>query len=256
MRPPEAQDIHLWCIAPMLLEESSFALLSAEEQAHYQRIGAATVKQQYWQTRLGIRQLLSLYSPAVPPSAWQFRRNAHGRPELHAPALPFGLCFNISHTAGLIVIAVSASGAIGVDVERSDRNPRVLELAHRYFSTRELADLRALPSQRQGERFLRLWTLKEAYIKACGMGLAIPLDSFSFLLEKGDIDVAFAPVRGDEPGRWRFWQFALGENHLCALALRRDEHPDNYAVQVLHLQDWAQVEPIAATVLAASAGLS
>lgn len=256
MRPPEAQDIHLWCIAPTPPEAGSFTLLGAEEQAQYARIGAATVKQQYWQTRLGIRHILSLYAPDVAPSAWQFHRNAHGRPQLHAPELPFGLGFNISHTPGLIVIAVSASADVGVDVERGDRNPRVLELAHRYFSTRELADLRALAPQRQVERFLRLWTLKESYIKACGMGLAIPLDSFSFLLENGDIDVEFAPVRGDEPRRWRFWQFALGEDHLCALALGRDEHPENYAVQILHLQDWTQVKPMAARVLATSAGLS
>lgn len=250
MTPPDTQDIHLWCIAHTPPAEEQLALLSPDEREHFEGIGAATVKQQYWQTRLGIRRILSFYAPTVPLTRWRFVRNAHGRPELHTPVLPFDLRFNISHTAGLIVIAVTNGGEVGVDVEHTSRQPRVLDLAHRYFSTRELANLRALDAGQQLARFLHLWTLKEAYIKACGMGLAIPLDSFSFQLKHGGIDVEFASSREDKPARWRFWQIQLMNDYLAAIALARESHPDRYRLQVMQLQDWERVERVPVSLLA------
>lgn len=253
MTPPGIQDIHLWCIAHTPPSADQLALLSPDERAHFERIGAASVKQQYWQTRLGIRRILSFYAPSVAMTRWQFVRNAHGRPDLHTPELPFGLRFNISHTGGMIVIAVTSGGDIGVDVEHTSRQPRVLDLAHRYFSARELADLRALEAGEQLSRFLHLWTLKEAYIKACGMGLAIPLDSFSVLLEQGGIGVEFAPSRDDDAARWRFWQLKLMNDYLAAIALGRESHPDEYRLQVMRLHDWERVERVPASVLARTA---
>lgn len=252
MNPPGLQEIHLWCIADTPLGADRLACLSPDEQARYERIQAASVKQQYGQTRFGIRRILSLYAPSVPISRWQFVRNAHGRPDLHAPGLPFGLRFNISHTKGLIVIAVSRDGDIGVDIEGMGRQARALDLAHRYFSARELADLHALAPDAQAERFLHLWTLKEAYIKACGMGLAIPLDSFSFVLGRDDIGVAFAASREDVPERWRFWQLRLMDTYLCAIALGRETHPADYTLQILHFQEGDTWQAAPAAMLAAS----
>src|SRR4029078_6585429 len=111
---------------------------------------------------------------------------------------------------------------VGVDVEDRTRKGETVQIADRFFSPVEVAALRALPEERQRERFFDYWTLKEAYIKARGMGLAIPLDQFSFLLEPDmPIRIAFDPRLADDPLAWQFEQFALGGSHQTSAAVRR-----------------------------------
>lgn len=126
--------------------------------------------------------------------------------------------FNLSHTDGLVVLAV-ARRPIGVDVEWVARPGRTVELADRYFARAEVAALRALPEAAQRDRFFELWTLKEAYIKARGLGLAIPLGSFAFELGE-EIGLTLAPEAGDVPGaRWRCALWDVGAEHRVALAI-------------------------------------
>ena len=126
--------------------------------------------------------------------------------------------FNLSHTDGLVALAI-ARRPIGVDVEWVTRPGRTVELADRYFAVAEVAGLRALPEAAQRDRFFELWTLKEAYIKARGLGLAIPLASFAFELAD-DITVALAPEANDAPdARWRFALWDVGGEHRLALAV-------------------------------------
>jgi 4'-phosphopantetheinyl transferase len=79
--------------------------------------------------------------------------------------------------------------------------------------------LRAKSAKEQQQHFLDLWTLKEAYIKACGKGLAIPLRSISFTLDAADLRIEFDEGHVDDPLRWQFWQLALGATHQVGLAL-------------------------------------
>jgi len=236
MKPPSANQIHLWLVDDVTPNEHQQGSLSASEQARYARIRAPRAKQQYWQARWAVRHALSCYAPEVAPQQWLFLRNAYGRPALQGPSLPFSLDFNISHTRGALVIAFAAQGAVGVDVEYTQRQCRALAVAERYFSAPEVADLQGLPQELQRKRFFDLWTLKESYIKACGMGMAIPLGSFSFDFAADEIAIAFDSRREDSPARWRFWQLPLSQTHQLALALGGDAVAGDIAIEGSRLQ--------------------
>ncbi len=174
-------------------------------------------------TRAMVRCLLSRYV-AVEPSDWRFRSNRYGRPEIAKPGHAGTLRFNIAHTKGMIVVLISKNREVGVDVECLSYLGPCLEIADRYFSPSEVETLRSLPSSEQALRFIEYWTLKESFIKARGMGLAIPLDEFSFRIEKkprDKIDIRFAPSLEDNPARWQFSLDAIGEKHIVATAIER-----------------------------------
>ncbi len=117
--------------------------------------------------------------------------------------------------------AVSVGREVGVDVERIDRQ-LVHDVAERFFSEREVADLRALPIDEQETVFFDYWTLKESYIKARGLGLALPLGQFTFLRTPGRApSIAFAPELHDDPTSWQFAQFWPTSEHRMAVAVRR-----------------------------------
>ena len=114
------------------------------------------------------------------PRTGDSSRNVHGRPEiLDRPAGVPDLRFNLSHTDGLIACAVTIGREVGVDVEHVGRR-LTHDIAGRFFAPREVADLKSLPVAEQPRVFFDYWTLKEAYIKARGFGLALPLGDFAF----------------------------------------------------------------------------
>jgi 4'-phosphopantetheinyl transferase len=132
------------------------------------------------------------------------------------------LRFNISHTDGLIACAVTIGREVGVDVENIGR--RLLhDVAGRHFAPNEVRDLRQLPDDEQQRAFFDYWTLKEAYIKARGFGLALPLGDFAFKLNPPAPPViAFEPALEDDPATWQFLQDWPTPQHRLGLAVRRD----------------------------------
>jgi 4'-phosphopantetheinyl transferase len=143
------------------------------------------------------------------PRGWIFSTNEFGRPYVANPSPATSrLSFNVSHTKGLIMMGVTIGTALGVDVENIGGREPYTEIADRYFSPSEVADLHSLPEPQQHKRFFDVWTLKESYIKARGMGLAIPLDGFSFHFPS-ERSIAFSTqaTLGDKAARWQFWQF-------------------------------------------------
>lgn len=167
------------------------------------------------------RTMLSRYAD-VAPRDWPFVIDDHGRPELvgRAPGAP-DLRFNLTHTSGLVACAVTVGREVGVDVEHISR--RIThDLPERFFSAREVADLRALPDADQHAVFFDYWTLKEAYIKARGLGLALPLRQFTFLRTAGRApSITFAPELHDDATTWQFAQFWPTVQHRMAVAVRR-----------------------------------
>lgn len=153
---------------------------------------------------------------AVAPEAWAFAGGAHGKPRV---ARGEGPHFNLSHCDGLVACAVSWPTEIGIDVENIDRQP-ALDLTKAYFAPTELAWLQSLDTAAQRQGFFQLWTLKEAFIKATGRGLAQPLDAFSFRFDP--LRVAFLDSALGDPAAWRFEQCAVGAQHQLALAWRAD----------------------------------
>jgi 4'-phosphopantetheinyl transferase len=220
--------VHLWYtlsddIAPPAALDSYLGLLSQEEHARHARFLNERARHEYLITRALCRTVLSRYAD-VAPADWRFQVNPWGRPEIALPAAGH-LRFNLSNTRGLVVCAVALEGDIGVDVEAVDRAGGLLEIADRFMAAPESAAIRALPPDSQAHRFFIYWTLKEAYIKARGMGLSIPLDKFWFLLD-GEASAAsgprlvLAPEMDDDASGWSFAQFQPTDRHLLAVARR------------------------------------
>jgi 4'-phosphopantetheinyl transferase len=132
------------------------------------------------------------------------------------------LRFNLSNTRGLIVCLVARDREVGVDVEDTHRHGETVAIADRFFSPSESASLNKQPLHKQRDRFFDYWTLKEAYIKARGMGLAIPLDHFSYHVENPEaIRISFEPELPDNAERWQFSLTTLGGRHRIATAIER-----------------------------------
>ena len=202
--------------------DAYLALMSADEHARMGRFIFDRDRRAFLMTRALVRTTLSRYA-AVAPAAWQFIANAHGRPEiLDRPAGVPDLRFNISHTDGLIACAVTIGREVGVDVECIRRH-LTHDVAGRFFAPDEVTDLRRLPEDEQARVFFDYWTLKEAYIKARGFGLALPLADFAFKLNPPHPPtIAFEPALEDDPATWQFLQGWPTPHHRLGLAVRRE----------------------------------
>jgi len=202
----ERTTLHLWYAYPDDLLDDAAAqacarLLSDDERARWQRFKFEKHRREYLATHALARIALS-HARAVSPEAWRFQLNRYGKPEIDPEC---GLRFNLSNSLGLVVCLISEGAEVGVDVESRARAGSIAEIGPRMFSLQEQAQLESLPEPEKPERALQLWTLKEAYIKARGMGLALPLNQFSFLFERDDqIRMAMDPALGDAPDRWTF----------------------------------------------------
>jgi len=210
--------VHVWQLAcgepveaPLMPERA--AALCPEERARYDRFRFHTKKNEFLIGKLLTRWVLSRYD-ARPPADWAFAEAARGKPS----ALDAGdLRFNLSHTRGLLAVAVTRGHDVGVDVEQVAR--RDDGVAERFFAPEEAAEVRAAPVPERDRLFARFWTLKEAYIKAHGDGLSIPLASFRF--ELGDpVRIAFRDPDGGDPREWWFHWRDPSPEHALAVAVR------------------------------------
>jgi 4'-phosphopantetheinyl transferase len=220
-------EIHLWCaFYDEINDESLLAayleLMSDAERLIEPRFYFPKDRRRYLVTRALARTVLSRYAE-VAPRDWVFKANAHGRPEISNDcAAARNLSFNISHTDGLIVLAVTRDRQLGVDVENVLSRQAAIAIADRYFAPSEVAALGALPADQQQQRFYEYWTLKESYIKARGEGLAIALDAFSFRFPTNELlEMNMHIIEGDSSQCWLFWQFWIGVNHLTAVCAQR-----------------------------------
>ena len=216
-------EIHLYLvndtsIAEETLSVVSRSIVSPEEHRRLERFHAARDRRQALVTRALLRTVLSHYRPAIRPADWSFEVNAYGRPAI-ASGLNAQLCFNLSHSRGMIALLVAEFSEIGVDVEWRDRAVDAVDLADQVFARAETSDLQSLLASRRRDRFFDLWTLKEAYTKARGMGLSIPLSDIAFRFdEDGRLTVTFASSLDETPSRWRFWCLGNAVGFSLAIA--------------------------------------
>ena len=204
-------------------------VLDDAERERAERFHFEADRQSYIAAHALTRLTLSRYVDR-PPEALGFVAGAHGKPEIDDGSLRF----NLSHTRGLVAVAVARAGDLGVDVERVDPRRLGLDLADRFFAPAECAHLRSLPAAAQTDAAYAFWTLKESYIKAIGLGLACPLDAFHFVLEP--LGVNFSPRLADDPARWLFRRWRPTPNHVMALALRSAD-PDRVRIDAHAAQD-------------------
>jgi 4'-phosphopantetheinyl transferase len=160
------------------------ALLSADECARAARFHSRTHGERYTVAHGRMRQLLASQL-GLRPQDLQFAPGIHGKPGLLGAAASDGLRFNLSHSGAMGLVGWSWQHDIGVDVEvwRAVRDEGAL--VRRFFSAVEVAAWEALPAERRHEAFFNLWTRKEAYVKALGQGLGLPLHSFDVSHEAG-----------------------------------------------------------------------
>lgn len=212
-------DLWLWPLTDASGEEAEhWRVMSAEERARADRFVFPKHRKRYIHGRGRLRQILGSYI-GIAPEQIAFELSAYDKPRL-AHAGGASLHFNLSHSEELAALGVSADAELGVDIEWI----RLLkeDISSRYFSARECDVLHALPEAEQPRAFFECWTRKEAYIKASGEGLSIPLNSF---------DVAFGPaaaprfLRIDEPQRqdvaaWRLYAFEPSPGCMGAIAAK------------------------------------
>jgi 4'-phosphopantetheinyl transferase len=220
----QSNEIHLWIVEDQLLTDQLLLekyqnLLNVEEQKRFERLVFPKHKKQFLITRALLRSVLGGYLQQAPEEL-VFARNAYGKPRIASFEKSLPLSFNLSHTNGLSVLAVTLEHDLGVDAEYLTRKVDILKLAQRYFSEQEFLELSGLGVKEFNQRFFNLWTLKEAYIKACGMGLAIPLKDFSFNFSDKGIGISFDEAREDNSELWQFWQFEYKTKFEVALALK------------------------------------
>lgn len=196
------------------------AVLAPDELERAGRFHFARDRDRYIAARGALRTILGGYLGAAPDEV-QFEYNAHGKPRLRPPAAGSRqVFFNISHAHALALYAVTCSREVGIDVEFVRPDLAEGHIAERFFAAGEVANLRGLPASEQTLAFFQCWTRKEAFVKARGEGLSLPLDRFEVSLGPGQpaalLRVADAP---QEVARWALYALAPGPGYVAALAV-------------------------------------
>jgi 4'-phosphopantetheinyl transferase len=228
-----SSEAHIWLTGPAEPGEASsyLPLLAPEEIAQFERFKVEGARRLYLAARALARSTLSLYYPAVGPAEWRFRFNDHGRPEIDPAGDWPPLRFNLSHTDGLVACLVTWELDAGVDVENIERRINLVGVARHSFSEIETAEVRRRRSRSRRRRFFYYWTLKESYIKARGMGLALPLRKFWFTFpETGVVDITFDNELGDREADWQFALYQASPSHMLAAGIRRGQLGDRRLV--------------------------
>lgn len=212
---------HLWLAEPASSDEQLLVfesdLLSNQERGRAAKFVFGRDRRLYVFAHAFLRIVLSKYLDR-PPRSIHFTANAHGRPELDWKSDNPPLRFNLAHTAGLTACVVSRSADCGVDAECIDRRIDYVQLAPAVLAAAEIEHLETLPPDAARRRFFEIWTLKEAYVKARGVGLAFPIRSISFP------DFGIHPFcrfagDGDNAAQWQFWSGIPSDKHCYAVAL-------------------------------------
>jgi 4'-phosphopantetheinyl transferase len=224
--PPELTlsnaEVHVWRVAldpAKSCVECLQRTLSADELARAARFHFPRDRRRFIVARGVLRDILGWYR-GVQPSALGFRYSAYGKPELADDADEDGLRFNVSHSHEMALFAVTRGREVGVDIEYLGREIAGEEIAERFFSAHERASLRALPAAMKHQAFFNCWTRKEAYIKAHGEGLSLPLDQFDVSLVPGE-PAALLATHSDpqEVLRWSLRALTPGLDYVAALAV-------------------------------------
>jgi 4'-phosphopantetheinyl transferase len=222
----EVNDVTIWT---MTLEGISTphwqqlaALLDAKERVQAQRFAFERHQRQYTAAHALKRLMLTAaVKGAQEPTAWSFEVGAHGKPRISGAAGPQ---FNLSHCEGLVACAVSFAGDIGVDVECLDRQPPLCPLDPNVFAGAERTWLQGLPGALKSIGFFQIWTLKEAYIKATGLGLTQRLDTIAFGVDPPRVTFS-DPALGDATA-WGLEQRIMNSSrHILAAAWRASGPP-------------------------------
>ncbi len=226
MPPPDLalsrDEVHVWrasLVRPPAQIQAFQGVLTPDELERAGRFCFQGDAERFVAARAILRAILGSYL-GLKPNQIHLRYTAHGKPYLPAASEREKLRFNLSHSRGLALYAVTRGREVGVDLESLDTGFDCEPIAVRFFSQRENATLAALPAERRREAFFACWTRKEAYIKARGAGLGIPLQQFDVSLVPGEpaalLDCRWAP---QEVAHWTLHALDPGPGFTAAVAV-------------------------------------
>ncbi|PWA82284.1 major facilitator superfamily protein [Artemisia annua] len=234
---PSRMETHLWYVLPNEVNSESVLsryvdLLSPLEKDHVFSIRDNQLQKTALIARALVRTTIARYQirPQVSPKSLQFRKNAYGKPEVdweNDNDWP-PIHFNLSHTSSLIACGVTIDSPIGIDVEEKKRTMKnkILSFAKRYFTNEEMEVLRAISDPEvQRQEFIKLWTLKEAYVKALGRGFSgAPFNTFTLRFRPAnpnheDSEIVIVPLENQSllTTNWQFAQLDLAGSHYAAI---------------------------------------
>lgn len=217
------RETHVWFLTPESVRNPDTldqlrSTLSKTEVAQYQRFLFPEDAHLYLVSHGLVRHVLSGYAD-IDPGQWVFRRSAHGRPEIDNPDLP-ELRFNLTHTPGLAGCVVTLGEACGIDAERLVARGNLPGVAKRMFSEAECRQLEQLKNHALLEYFYTRWTLREAYVKARGIGIYFPTRKMNFTVSSDtSIEVLFHPELNDSEDCWSFQLLKPAAQHIVSVAV-------------------------------------
>jgi 4'-phosphopantetheinyl transferase len=223
---PGPGEVHAWftltgAIRPTELLAAYSRLLSAQERDRLKRLRSEHSRRDYLIAHALLRTTLAGYLGQAPDDI-AFTHNRFGKPRLAEPGP--GLEFNLSHTRGFAVVAVAHGGVVGVDAENTDRVVDAISLQH-VLAPAEIRQLEGWTPEQHRAAVFTFWTLKEAYVKARGEGLSIPLDSFAFRLGAGaQVPIAFTPAADDPCRDWFVAVFRPQDRYCVSVVAEQPAH--------------------------------
>jgi 4'-phosphopantetheinyl transferase len=235
------RELHIWRadlnLAPETLKRLALTL-DNDEKARAARFHFARDRDHFTACRGILRELLGEYLGSSPASI-EFSYGAYGKPAHRPGDSRPPIRFNVSHSSGRAVLAFARNCEIGIDLEPISPEFAGEEIAKRYFSAREVAELIALPVEMRPEGFSLCWTRKEAYVKARGLGLQIPLDSFSVSLTPNQPEL----LESEDSNRWSLRSFMPAPDFAAAI-VHEKIHEDVHGEEDFQLRCWDWVAPV------------
>ncbi|HEX3594508.1 MAG TPA: 4'-phosphopantetheinyl transferase superfamily protein [Polyangiaceae bacterium] len=216
MKPVEVWYVRTDDVAGDELVRSCERVLAAEELERCRAFFSRRDRHEHLVTRALARGVLGR-ALDVPPASLSFCRNAFGRPELK-PSTDWR--FNLTNTTALVACAVARGREVGVDAEAVTRADEILDVAHLVFTEGELERMAHLEAAARRQRALELWTAKEAYIKARGLGFSLSPTKIELDVRNDGIGLRFLEDVGDDPTRWIVLARSI-EEHVLALCVER-----------------------------------
>lgn len=195
------------------------SVLTDHERQRADRFRIEQPRRQYTVARGMLRHILSRYL-STPPKDIGLSYGPQGKPELTDATDQSDICFNVSHSQDLALVAVARQGQVGVDVEHIDRKIRHEDLARRFFSAYEVAEMERMAPVERRIAFFACWTRKEAFLKAKGTGLQLPLSQFDVSVSPDEpaqlLRVGWDPAEVD---RWELYNLEVRQGYMAALAV-------------------------------------
>lgn len=222
---PGPGEVDVWCAALDVAPSAAARLarlLAPEERARARRFRNGADQRRFTVARGVLRAILASYV-GLPASALRLSAGIHGKPRLVPPTVDAAhpdITFNLSHSGELALYAIARGREVGIDLERVDGTTEIDALARRFFSDTERSWLDSVEDGRRTAAFYRVWTAKEACLKARGVGLSLPLSSFDVALRSGGpTRLMVRGLTGCAVSRWTLVELPPGSGYAATLAI-------------------------------------